>query len=174
VVATGTVATMEIDGAPRQVAVSLAERAGEVDVVPDSDLWRRRLNTLTKGRLWRTRRWRPPPETDAPWQDSASWERDGWRDRVALWHGEHVFAVVYRVCRRCCRAWVEYPYTDPRFRRAGLASAGLAALRVEHPGVSWHTLGGHINDSSPFWNLVGAEVPGGYRQRERCAHVPSA
>jgi hypothetical protein len=103
-----------------------------------------------------------------------SFEREGWRERIGVLGDDDVFAVQYRVCRRCCLAWVEYPYTDPRFRRAGLASAGLAALRVEHAGVSWHTLGGHGQDSRGFWNRVGAEVPGGYRQRKRCTHLPSA
>lgn len=53
----------------------------------------------------------------------------------------------------------------------GLASAGLAALRAEYPGLEWHTLGGHFNDSRAFWAAVGADVPGGYQQRAVCAHI---
>jgi hypothetical protein len=29
---------------------------------------------------------------------------------------------------------IEQPYTLPRYQRCGLAAAGLAALRAEHPG----------------------------------------
>ncbi|WP_343973725.1 hypothetical protein [Kribbella koreensis] len=101
----------------------------------------------------------------------------GWRQRAANLEdaanrdGEFVFAVDYRVCRRCGLGWVEQPYTIPRYQRAGLASAGLAALRAEFPGLAWHTLGGHLGESRQFWSTVGAEVPGGYRQGGLCKHV---
>ncbi|MBQ1076819.1 hypothetical protein KBX06_27260 [Micromonospora sp. C31] len=66
---------------------------------------------------------------------------------------------------------MEQPYTHPRYQRCGLASAGLTALRVEHPGLSWHTLGGHFRSSQPFWAAVRADVPGGYHQRGTCLHL---
>ncbi|WP_344281487.1 hypothetical protein [Actinomadura napierensis] len=92
-------------------------------------------------------------------------ERARWRQRAANLDGEEVFAVDYRVCLRCGLGWVEQPYTGPRFQRCGLAAAGLAALRAECSGLSWHTLGGRFRDSMAFWAAVGAGVPGGYRQR---------
>lgn len=62
------------------------------------------------------------------------------------------------------------PYTEPQYQRCGLASAGLAALRSEQPGLEWHTLGGHFPDSEAFWLAVGAGVAGGYQRREMCPH----
>ncbi|KPM52674.1 hypothetical protein ACG83_30150 [Frankia sp. R43] len=58
-----------------------------------------------------------------------------------------------------------------KYQRCGLASAGLAALRADHPGLSWHTLGGHARSSQPFWAAVATAVPGGYQQRGVCPHV---
>ncbi|MBW0115665.1 hypothetical protein I4J48_10410 [Pseudonocardia sp. KRD-169] len=66
---------------------------------------------------------------------------------------------------------MEQPYTTPEYQRCGLAAAGLAALRAEHPGFAWHTLGGHLADSRAFWAAVGAGVEGGYQQRYVCVHV---
>lgn len=100
-----------------------------------------------------------------------SGERPGWRERSATLDGQTVFAVDYQVCRRCRLGWVEQPYTDPYVQRCGLAGAGLAALRIEHPGLSWHTLGGHFSDSRAFWTAVGTGVPGGYERRPLCSHV---
>ncbi|MEO6083518.1 MAG: hypothetical protein ABIQ18_10485 [Umezawaea sp.] len=82
-----------------------------------------------------------------------------------------MFAVDYQPCRHCGLAWVEQPYTDPLHQRCGLARACLAALRTEHPGLSWHTLGGHLTESQAFWAAVGTDVCGGYRQRPLCSHV---
>jgi hypothetical protein len=166
-----TVAVMEINASHRQAAAALAERTGDVTFAADPDLWRRRLHRISKGMLGRHRRVRPAPVTDAPWQDIASYERVGWRERIAIHEGDSVFSVQYRVCLHCRLGWVEAPYTAPSFRRAGLAAAGLAALRAEHAGLSWHTLGGHGRDSRQFWDRVGEPVPGRYRQRERCVHV---
>lgn len=45
-------------------------------------------------------------------------------------------------------------------------------MRLEHSGLSWHTLGGHFQDSRAFWAAVGTDVPGNYQQRETCPHVP--
>ncbi|ORT96497.1 hypothetical protein UK99_09025 [Frankia casuarinae] len=58
-----------------------------------------------------------------------------------------------------------------KYHRCGLASAGLAALRADHPGLSRHTLGGHARSSELFWAAVGIDVPGGYQQRGVCPHV---
>lgn len=162
---------MTIDEHHRSEAAALAARSDEVTFAPDPDRWRRLLHQLTRGMLGRHRRWRTPTRTAAPWQDVPSFEREGWRERIAALGDDDVFAVEYRVCRRCRLAWVEIPYTDPRYRRAGLATAGLAALRVEHPGVSWRTLGRHGHDSREFWNRLGENVPGGYQPRKRCEHV---
>ncbi|MFE2867018.1 hypothetical protein [Embleya sp. NPDC059259] len=108
---------------------------------------------------------------DTPWQDTISGERAGWRQRAANLHGEWVFAVDYLICRRCGLGWVEQPHTLPGYQRCGLASAGLAVLRVEHPDLAWHTLGGHLRDSEPFWSAVGSTAAGGYRQRKLCPHT---
>ncbi|MFI8276464.1 hypothetical protein ACIGBH_16415 [Streptomyces sp. NPDC085929] len=62
----------------------------------------------------------------------------------------------------------------PEYERCGLASAGLTALRVEHPDLMWHTLGGHLRESQAFWAAVGADVPGGYQQRRLCLHISAA
>ena len=44
-------------------------------------------------------------------------------------------------------------------------------MRAENPGYAWHTLGGHIDGSAAFWDIVGVDMPGGYRQRGVCEHV---
>ncbi|WP_217369878.1 hypothetical protein [Nonomuraea antri] len=112
---------------------------------------REAVEWLTGRRLGR-RRGRPAvPQLDTPWQDTVSPERTGWRQRAANLDGEEVFAVDYRVCLRCGLGWVEQPHTEPELQRCGLAAAGLAALRAEYPGLSWHTLGGHFRDSMAFW-----------------------
>ncbi|WP_274565038.1 hypothetical protein [Streptomyces spiramyceticus] len=111
------------------------------------------------------------PELGTSWQDTISAERIGWRQRAANLDGEFVFAVDYQLCRGCRLGWVEQPHTLPEYQRCGLAAAGLAALRIEHPGLAWHTLGGHLTESKGFWAAVGADVPGGYQQRGPCAHI---
>lgn len=124
----------------------------------------------TRGRLGR-RPGRPVvPVLGTPWQDTVSPERTGWRERAAYLDGEQVFAVDYQVCRRCRLGWVEQPYTAEEYQRCGLAAAGLAALRAEHPGVGWHTLGGHFRESEPFWKSVGTGIPGGYQKHGTCPH----
>lgn len=108
------------------------------------------------------------------WRDSAGFERPGWRTRGAYLVGsdEPAFEIDYDVCPKCGIGWVEQPYTPPPYQRRGLASAGLAALRRDHPeAVAWHTLGGHLGDSRRLWDTAGASVPGGYRQRDLCQHV---
>jgi hypothetical protein len=98
-------------------------------------------------------------EMRAPWQDTISAERIGWRQRAANLDGDFAFAVDNQVCRRCRLGWVEQPHTLPQYQRCGLASAGLAALRAEYPGLAWHTLGGHFTDLRAFWAAVGAGAP---------------
>lgn len=120
---------------------------------------REALQFLTGGRLGRRRRWPVIPQLDTPWQDTVSPERAKWRQRAAHLDGEQVFAVDYRVCLHCRLGWVEQPHTEPPVQRCGLAAAGLAALRAERPGLSWHTLGGHFRDSMAFWAGVGSGVP---------------
>jgi hypothetical protein len=113
-------------------------------------------------------------EVGTRWQDDSSYERPGWYARGAYVAGssEPVFEIDYEVCQRCGIGWVEQPYTLPAFQRRGLASAGLASLRRDHPeAVAWHTLGGHLRDSRRLWDTAGAGVLGGYRQRGLCQHV---
>lgn len=125
---------------------------------------------VTRGRLGTRHGRSVVPVLGTPWQDTMSAERPGWRERAAYLDGSPVFAVDYQTCRRCGLGWVEQPYTVPQYQRCGLAAAGLAALRGEHPGLEWHTLGGHFSDSEPFWSVVGAGVAGGYQKREMCPH----
>ena len=131
------------------------------------------LRWVTRGRLGRWLGWPVVPGLGTPWQDTISSERVGWRQRTAYLDGHVVFGVDYQICRRCGLGWVEQPYTEPSYQRCGLAAAALAALREEHPGLEWHTLGGHFRDSEPFWTAVGAGVPGGYTQRDTCPHRSS-
>jgi hypothetical protein len=155
-----------------QAARHLAERVNEVGRASGREPWREVLLRISRGRLGARRGWPVVPLLGTPWQDTISGERPGWRTRAAnLDDHSFVFAVDYRVCGICRIGWVEQPYTNPRFQRCGLAGAGLVALRLEHPGLSWHTLGGHFRESRPFWAAVGAEVPGGYQQRRVCQHV---
>jgi hypothetical protein len=128
------------------------------------------LRRLSRGRLGRNRSWPVVPVLGTPWQDTVSPLRSGWRERAAYLQGKQVFAVDYQTCRQCGLGWVEEPHTVEEYQRSGLASAGLAALRADNPGLEWHTLGGHFRDSEPFWTAVGAEIPGGYRQRVLCSH----
>lgn len=128
------------------------------------------LRWISRGRWGRGNPWQNW-RLGTPWQDTPSAERPGWRERAAFLDGKEVFAVDYEVCPRCALGWVEQPYTEPRYQRRGLATAGLAALRAEHPGLHWHTLGGHLGDSRAFWDAVGATVPGRYRQLEVCPHI---
>lgn len=112
------------------------------------------------------------PESGMLWRDAWSQERVGWRERAAFFNGDELFGVDYETCRRCKLGWVEQPTTHhEKHRRCGLAAAALAALRHEHPGLQWHTLGGHLTDSVPFWEAVGREVPGGYSRRPLCLHT---
>ena len=158
----------------------------EVGRTPDWGRWRALLRQVSTGRLGGPAPgWPVVPVLTTPWQDTISGERTGWRQRSAFLRGDAVapdagaredrvglvFSVDYRVCRRCRLGWVEYPWTAPRYERCGVAEAGLAAIRAEHPDVAWHTLGGHYPSSQPFWAAVGAGVAGRYEQRPLCPHV---
>nr|BEK62796.1 hypothetical protein KPHV_00230 [Kitasatospora purpeofusca]BEK71232.1 hypothetical protein KPHV_84590 [Kitasatospora purpeofusca] len=152
-------------------AVRLAGQAAEVRREIGNDWWIPLIRRLSRGR-WRAHRGLPVVrDLGSPWQDTVASERTGWRTRAAWLHGEHIFAVDYRVCRRCRIGWVENPATFEPYRRCGLATAGLLALRADHPGLTWHTLGGHFPVSRPFWESVGSGVPGGYEQGPLCPHV---
>jgi hypothetical protein len=154
-----------------QAARLLAGQAHRVGHVSGWAPWRQALRWISRGRLGQQHSFPIAPRLSTPWQDTMSGERPGWRERTATLDGDTVFAVDYQICHRCRLGWVEQPYTDPPYQRCGLASAGLAALRTEHPGLSWHTLGGHFADSQAFWAAVGASVPGGYAQRHLCPHI---
>ncbi|MFC8292452.1 hypothetical protein ACFUJ0_03410 [Streptomyces sp. NPDC057242] len=155
----------------QKAAQELAGRATEVGRVSGRERWRDVLRWVSRGRFGQQRGWASEPELDTPWQDTISGERHGWRQRAANLDGEFAFSVDYQICPYCQLGWVEQPYTLPEYQRCGLASAGLRALRIEHPGLSWHTLGGHLRDSKGFWVAAGANVPGGYQQRSLCAHI---
>ncbi|MFE9597209.1 hypothetical protein [Streptomyces hokutonensis] len=155
----------------RLAALRLADRAHEVGRASGRKPWRVVLRWISGGRFGQRNGWREVPKLDTPWQGTISNERVGWRQRAANLHGDFAFALDYRICRNCWLGWVEQPYTLPQYQRCGLAAAGLAALRAEHPGLAWYTLGGHFTDSHAFWNAVGAEIPGGYEQHPPCLHV---
>jgi hypothetical protein len=142
----------------------------EVGRAPGEGKARSPLRRLTGGRRLRPRGWLDDPEPDTPWRDIRSANRPGWRERAAYLDSEQVFAVDYQICRHCSLGWVEEPYTHPDYQRCGLAAAALAALRSEHSGLEWHTLGGHFRDVESFWSAVGANVNGGYTKRGICPH----
>jgi hypothetical protein len=173
----------EVAQAGRRLAGQAVDQLGRTR---DWERWRSLLRRVSGGRFGRPAPgWPVVPVLRTPWQDTVSGERRGWRQRAAYlipdgvdpaaedfedWVGL-AFTVDYRVCRRCRLGWVEYPWTTPQYERCGVASAGLAAIRADHPGVAWHTLGGHYPSSQPFWAAVGAEVAGGYEQRPLCRHA---
>jgi hypothetical protein len=139
---------------------------------PAPDWWRALLARVGRGRWGQSRGWVTAPSLGAPWEDTVSWERgEPWRQRTAHLNGEEVFGVDYQICHLCGLGWVEQPYTHEDYQRCGLASAALDALRGEHPGLAWHTVGGHMTPQ--FWDAVGSGVDGGYRQRDLCSHLPS-
>lgn len=155
-----------------EAATALAAQARNAVWAADGTPWQRFLRVISGDRWGRQPSGWTVIRLDAPWQDTPSSERPGWRERAANLDGDVAFAVDYIVCAPCGLAWVEWPYTMAKYQRCGLATAGLEALRLEHPGLSWHTLGGHFRDSRPFWAAVGAGVPGGYQQRDTCPHAP--
>jgi hypothetical protein len=158
--------------ARRAAIAELTACADQVAWAPDRDLWHELIYRLSGGRLYRRYRslnYRLPE--GAPWTDTPSYNRRTWRTRAAYSTDAFAFAVDYQICRACGLGWVEEPYTETEFQRSGLARTALAVLRSDYPGLSWHTLGGHFREAEPFWEAVGAEVPGGYRQRRPCPHI---
>lgn len=149
----------------------LTDHAHQVERVSDPRAWHAVLRRINRGRRGRAQGSPVTSNWTTAWVDTVSDERPGWRERAAHLDGQTVFAVDYQTCRRCRFGWVEQPYTDPQYQRCGLATAGLAAVRTEHPNLSWHTLGGHLSDSQAFWTAVGADVPGSYAQRHLCPHI---
>lgn len=155
----------------RDAARRLARQAGQLGVC-GREPWRQALLWISRGRFGRHQAGAViQTRLSTPWRDTPSWERGGWRTRAAYLDGDEAFAVDYRTCSRCRLGWVEWPYTSPEYQRCGLASAGLAAVRAENPGLSWSTMGGHERDSRAFWDAAGEGVPGAYRQRDLCEHV---
>ncbi|GAB2688417.1 hypothetical protein [Kitasatospora kifunensis] len=162
---------MAIADERQRAARTLAQRAHEVGRASGREPWREALQWISRGRLGRQHGRPVVPELGTPWQDTVSGDRVGWRQRAANLDGEFAFSVDYQVCHRCGLGWVEQPFTWPQYQRCGLAAAGLAALRAEHLGIAWHTLGGHFAESRGFWTVVGAGVSGAYQQRPLCPHV---
>jgi len=155
----------------RLAGLRLAEQTHELGRAYGLEPWRKMLRWISRGRLGRQRGWPHVPSLSTPWQDTISPTRTDWRQRAAQLDGEIVFGVDYRICHRCGIGWVEEPHTEPQYQRCGLAKAGLAALRADHPKLAWHTLGGHFVSAQAFWEAAGADVPGGYQQRPPCSHV---
>ncbi|KJK56434.1 hypothetical protein UK12_22705 [Saccharothrix sp. ST-888] len=155
----------------RRAARQLASRTDQMGRIFGREPWREILLRISGGRLGRRTGPTIPLQLQTPWQDTLSPLRTGWRQRAADLHGESVFAIDYQVCRPCSLAWAEEPHTDPSFQRCGPASAGVAALRAEHPGLAWHTLGGRFAKARPFRTHVGTGVPGGYQSRRLCGHA---
>ena len=162
-----SVATPDDD---QQSARELAARAETHVRWVSRDRLRRAVIWASQGRFGRRSTWPSVPALEIGWQDNPSDRGMSWRERAAYLNSQPVFEVDYQVCCRCRAGWVEEPWTEDRYTRCGLAAAGLAALRTEHPGFSWYTAGGHMPDSEPFWRAVAAGVPGAYQHHEICAH----
>lgn len=154
----------------RQSARELAALATTHVGWASRDRMRRAAIRVSRGRFGRRSSRLVVPAPGTGWQDNPSERGSSWRERAAYLNGQSVFEVDYQVCRRCRTGWVEDPWTEERYERCGLAAAGLAALRTEHPGLSWHTAGGHMPDSELFWRAIAAGIHGGYQYREICAH----
>lgn len=157
------------EAAIRAVA-QLADHVHWVREWPDKPTWSDRIRRWSHPELYRFDR---SATTAKPWVDrpAGHYERTGWRIRAAYVESHLAFEVEYVVCDLCAVGWVEMPHTFEGYTRCGLASSALRALRDAYPGVRWHTGGGHLRGSKPFWGSVGVDVPGGYTRQERCSHV---
>jgi hypothetical protein len=131
-------AASRLDEQQAEAVRRLITATDQVGRVSERDPWRELLRRISRGRWGQRHGWPVIPVLDTPWQDTVSAERPGWRLRAANLDGEFAFTVDYQICAECQLGWVEQPYTVPRYQRRGLAAAGLAALRAEHPGLSWH------------------------------------
>lgn len=161
---------MTTAGEDRQAARELAALATTQVGWTSRDRLRRALIGVSRGRLGRRHDWPAIPVLGTPWQDNPSVRGIRWRERAAYLNGQPAFSVDYQVCCRCRVGWVEEPGTEDGYERCGLAAAGLAALRAEHPGLAWHTAGNHMPGSEPFWKAVASGVSGGYARRDICPH----
>lgn len=161
-------------GVQHQAAVrALVQATDQVHWVrewPKTPTWRDRLHRLRAPDAYLFDQDAAPP---LPWVDrpAGAFERSGWRIRAAYLQRDVAFEVEYTVCQACSLGWVEWPYSRPGYERRGLASCALEALRRTYPGLAWHTVGGHINNSEPFWTRAGQGVPGGYTQQDTCEHA---
>lgn len=159
----------EKEAAIRAVA-QLADHVHWVRAWPENPTWHDQLRRWTHPEFYRFDRTATPPK---PWVDrpAGAHERTGWRIRAGYVRSKLAFEVEYVVCDLCGIGWVESPLSYEGYKRCGLASAALRSLRRAHPGLEWHTGGGHFRESVPFWDAVGIDVPGGYSQQDRCLHV---
>lgn len=132
-----------------------------------------KVATVTAGRPvrshWQRLLTRYDPGGRPWWRDVETGRAPGWRQLTVLLGDEVLFEVDYRVCRRCRLGWIDHPATCDPYQRLGLASAALAVLRQDYPGLSWATGGGH-GLAPVFWMKVGFDVPGGYASRADCQH----
>jgi hypothetical protein len=153
-----------------RVVAQFADHVQWVREWPGKPTWRDRLRRWAFPESYRFDGSATPPK---PWVDrpAGHYERTGWRIRAAYYRSDLAFEVEYVVCDQCKIGWVESPYTYDGYKRCGLASAALRSLRRAHPGLQWHTGGGHFRESEPFWDFVSVDVPGGYTWRGRCHHV---
>jgi hypothetical protein len=87
----------------REAAVRLAGRAHEIARVSGRQRWRDLLRWLSRGRLGRRHGWPVVPQLNAPWQDTVSPERAGWRQRAANIDGKFAFALDYMSAGRYLR-----------------------------------------------------------------------
>lgn len=121
----------------RHAARALAPQARNVTWAADGTPWQRFLRASSGGRSGRQPIGWTVIRLDAPWQDTPSSERSGWRERVANLADDIAFAVDYTVCTACRLGWVEWPYTMEKYQRCELATAALEAPRLECPGTPW-------------------------------------
>ncbi len=122
----------------REAARALATQARNVTWAADGTPWQRFLRAISGGRWGRQPSGWTVIRLDAPWQDTSSSERPGWRERAANLAGDVAFAVDYTVCAACRIGWVEWPYTMEKYQRCGLATAGLEASSTPAcPGTPW-------------------------------------
>lgn len=121
----------------RHAARALAPQARNVTWAADGTPWQRFLRASSGGRSGRQPIGWTVIRLDAPWQDTPSSERSGWRERVANLADDIAFAVDYTVCTACRLGWVEWPYTMEKYQRCELATAALEAPRLECPGIPW-------------------------------------
>lgn len=109
---------------------------------PDKPIWRDLLRRWVDPASYHFDRTTTPPKprVDRP---VGYYERTGWRIRAAYVRSNLASEVQYVVCDPRKIVWVEAHHSYEDYKRYGLASAALQSLRQVHPGVRWHTGGGH-------------------------------